>query len=419
MLKFTKFLVMLEKENRIILINKNVGSWIKISKESYQIIFQAIEKNLPKAQLLNAFKNNDDRQYFKQLLDVLKKRKILVPKNDSEDTNVEDISIDFTNRCNLNCIHCMAEANEDKGKKELDTSKYKLLIDKILSVSPDSITISGGEPMVRSDFNELCNYIRVSYTGNLSLMTNGTLISEENVDLLVRNFNNISISLDGIDEESSSILRGNEAFTRAMNGIQLLKKRGFSKISASMVETKINVHLIPKFIEMCKRMNVYPMIRAFAAVGRGEKSKEQLLIRPDYCPDANLLEEYLSAPIENFETHSISGVCSSSINSFYIDAYGNIFPCAPLSSPEYLYDNINNIANFKNYINKREYKKTSGYLTFSSDFPENNEMCSSCEVNTFCWRCIFQHNQKRLNDSNFKTWCNLQKKELDTIWYEE
>ena len=32
--KFTRFLVLLRKDNRVILINRNNGSWIKISNES-------------------------------------------------------------------------------------------------------------------------------------------------------------------------------------------------------------------------------------------------------------------------------------------------------------------------------------------------------------------------------------------------
>lgn len=418
MFKLTKYLVKLEHERRIILINKNIGSWIKMSLESYHIIREAIDRKLTREQLLDAFEDDEDRQYFKQLLCLLEQRAIILLDKNSEEVDIEDISIDFTNRCNLNCIHCMAEANREEEQEELNTVEYKILIDKVLSVHPGGIIISGGEPMVRADFMELCDYIRRTYEGNLSLMTNGTLIDEKNVKLLVKHFDHISISLDGIDEESSSILRGSGVFERAMKGICLLKNNGFTNIADSIVETKLNEHLIPQFIELCKKMDIQPMVRAFAAMGRGEKVKSKLLVRTDYCPDLNLLDEYLSVPVEAFESHSISGVCSSAINSFYIDAYGNIYPCAPLNSPEYFYGNIKNISDFKNYIEKKEYESTSGYRAFSALFPEKDEICSACEVNTFCWHCIFQHSQKKMNDPNFEMWCKMQKKELSSIWYE-
>ena len=91
-------------------------------------------------------------------------------------------------------------------------------------------------------------------------MTNGTLIKESNVHDLANIFNHISISLDGVDEKSTSMLRGKGVFTAAMNGIMLLKENGFKSISISMVETRTNKDIIPQFINMCHELEAIPMI---------------------------------------------------------------------------------------------------------------------------------------------------------------
>lgn len=416
--KFTRFLVILRKDNRVILINRNNGSWIKISNESYSIVKKAIELRFTKSKLLESFSVDEDKKYFNELLSLLFSYQILVSEDNFEETGTGEISIDFTNRCNLNCIHCMAEANDIFDRYEMDNLELKETIDKIVSVSPESITISGGEPMTRTDFFDLSYYLRNQYQGKMTLMTNGTLIKESNVHDLANIFNHISISLDGVDEKSTSMLRGKGVFTAAMNGIMLLKENGFKSISISMVETRINKHIIPQFINMCHELEAIPMIRAFAAAGRGEKVKDLLLVRTNYCPDINLAEEYINFTDYKEESPSISGVCSSTINSFYINAYGDIYPCAPLCDKKYLYGNIKDIKDFYKYIFEYEYKSSAGFSEFYKCFPENHSLCSSCDVHTFCWHCIFQQNQRIDNDPDFKTWCYLQRRELSSIWKE-
>ena len=84
--KFTRFLVILRKDNRVILINRNNGSWIKISNESYSIVKKAIELRFTKSKLLESFSVDEDKKYFNELLSLLFSYQILVSEDNFEET---------------------------------------------------------------------------------------------------------------------------------------------------------------------------------------------------------------------------------------------------------------------------------------------------------------------------------------------
>ncbi|MFR5450012.1 MAG: radical SAM protein [Roseburia hominis] len=56
-------------------------------------------------------------------------------------------------------------------------------------------------------------------------MTNATLLNEKNVNAIVNAVDNISISLDGANEETVSLIRGANVFKKVLEVIELLHKK--------------------------------------------------------------------------------------------------------------------------------------------------------------------------------------------------
>jgi len=57
-------------------------------------------------------------------------------------------------------------------------------------------------------------------------MTNATLINADNVRIIVNSVDSIDISLDGVDERTASIVRGEGVFGKVISSIKLLKRMG-------------------------------------------------------------------------------------------------------------------------------------------------------------------------------------------------
>ncbi|MEG2159481.1 MAG: radical SAM protein, partial [Clostridia bacterium] len=77
------------------------------------------------------------------------------------------------------------------------------------------------------------------------------LINENNIDLFKRYFDSVSISIDGVDEESCKIIRGSNVFNKILEKIQLLKSHDFNEISLSAVLPN-NYQLIEEFNKLNK-----------------------------------------------------------------------------------------------------------------------------------------------------------------------
>lgn len=127
---------------------------------------------------------------------------------------LHDVSFAISNRCNLKCKHCMVNADSCAENEFFTTEEIKQAFRKIIEAKPENITVTGGEPLVRKDFLEIITYLRENFDGTIGLMTNATLLNEKNVDVIVSCVNNISISLDGANEETVSLIRGQMYFRK-------------------------------------------------------------------------------------------------------------------------------------------------------------------------------------------------------------
>ena len=388
-------------DTRYVLLSKKTGDWAAVSRETKDVIDYAISEKIDIGTACSLFEDEEDYTYIMQILDALISKSIIVEEGDVETCPVEDVTIDFTNLCNLKCIHCLVAAQRTVRKMQLDEDSMKIIIDNVVSTKPESISISGGEPLVRDDFCDLIKYLRDRYSGELILMTNATLIDEDMADFLSQTFNHISVSLDGVNEETCSAIRGQGTFSKAINGIKLLQNAGFDNISASMVETAINTSLVPDFYELCDQLRVRPTIQVFSPIGRGKDNQEILSIN-----HVEIQSENADATSnESEKRYESAGVCTALINSYFVDYKGDVYPCTTLAEKEFCYGNIFHIDNFKGFILDEEFKKTDGFKSFERLSPYSTERCRDCIVRFYCWHCASLHRQDRINDDYCRSMC--------------
>ncbi len=109
-------------------------------------------------------------------------------------------------RCNLSCTYC----NEfDSFSKPVPTAEMLHRIDRLAALGTAIITISGGEPLLHPDLDELIRRIR--HDGVLAgLITNGYLLTPERIARLNRaGLDHLQISIDNVspDEVSKKSLK--------------------------------------------------------------------------------------------------------------------------------------------------------------------------------------------------------------------
>ena len=122
-----------------------------------------------------------------------------------------------TSQCNLECLHCYS-ANSGCGK-ELTTQGIKSTIDILVDNRVDHITISGGEPFLRSDIFEILKYS--SLKTKTGIVCNGTLIDRSVAIALSKiNISRLMISVDGIGVIHDK-MRGKNTYTKTATRKQI------------------------------------------------------------------------------------------------------------------------------------------------------------------------------------------------------
>ena len=104
-------------------------------------------------------------------------------------------------RCNLSCAYC----NEyDKVSDPVPTAEMLRRIEKLASLGTGIITISGGEPLLHPDLDEIIRAIR-SHGAIATIITNGYLLTPERIHRLNRaGLEHLQISIDNVNPDEVS-----------------------------------------------------------------------------------------------------------------------------------------------------------------------------------------------------------------------
>ena len=407
--KLSVFCHVLTRGDEALVCHTGNGMNIKIPLVCWEVVDKYLRHYTP-YEICEAA-DEEDKSYFRDIFEWLIEKKLIVQENDEK---LETVDMVITNRCNLQCTHCCASAETAAGDDPLSTEEWLEIIDKVLEANPKEITITGGEPMLREDFWIITSYIRERYQGKIGLMTNGLLITSQNVKRLISTYHSISISLDGYDEETCSKIRGKGVFDKVLNVVQLLKSSGFpsKKISLSMVETAVTYGETDKFTKICSELGVNCMIRHFSPIGRGAENSN--LLKVDIIEKSREeVENIKSIMSKQNVLRPMCQNCRAGRTRLFINHRGDIFPCMLLDKNEYCLGNAR-CTDDLNAFTKRG-GKCMGIHRFHNVFAAKNNKCSECDVSAFCIYCLAEF-ERIMENENFEVYCEQRKEILSYIW---
>lgn len=138
--------------------------------------------------------------------------------------------IELTQKCNLNCLHCFADANMSRNQ-ELNLTQVKQICEKMEQLGMVYANLSGGEPLLNKDFFPIVQYM-LDTPFETCILTNGLLWNYNLIKKLSDLDNGkkltIQISLDGMYKVMHR-QRGmsKKQFQKIINVISLFRQFGF------------------------------------------------------------------------------------------------------------------------------------------------------------------------------------------------
>jgi SynChlorMet cassette radical SAM/SPASM protein ScmE len=155
----------------------------------------------------------------------------------------------LTSICNLRCTFCCHFSSASDVRHELPKTEWLNFFEELGECCVMNVTISGGEPFLRKDLPGLIMGI-VHNRMRFSIISNGTLISEENAAFLASTgrCDKVQVSIDGSNPGPHDSCRGDGNFLKAIEGIKRLRKY---KVPVT-VRVTINRHNINDLEEIAR-----------------------------------------------------------------------------------------------------------------------------------------------------------------------
>jgi MoaA/NifB/PqqE/SkfB family radical SAM enzyme len=155
-----------------------------------------------------------------------------------------------THKCNLACSYC-TQKEPDVFSDELPTAETLRLLRRIRKES-DSIVITGGEPTLRADIEEITEVARFQHKfRSLLLITNGTLLDRK--AKILNAVTGLVVSLDALRSDPTNPLSKPAALPKVMENLQFAKERLGSprRITISTVIEEWNIGEVERLLDWC------------------------------------------------------------------------------------------------------------------------------------------------------------------------
>lgn len=154
---------------------------------------------------------------------------------------LDTVLLKVASRCNLDCSYCYVYHMGDEGWRGqpkqmsdsvLDQVASRLAAQLALQLKPFSVVMHGGEPLLlgASRLDRFCGVLReaLPHPCGIHIQTNGVLLSDAIIDVLVRYNVGVSISIDGpqsVHDRFRVNHRGKGSYERVRAGIARLNAR--------------------------------------------------------------------------------------------------------------------------------------------------------------------------------------------------
>ncbi|AYN87547.1 GTP 3',8-cyclase MoaA [Commensalibacter melissae] len=168
---------------------------------------------------------------------------------------IDYLRISVTDRCNLRCSYCIP-----KGFNDFETPDHWLTFDELMRVvrafvrlGTKRFRLTGGEPLVRKNLTDLVHRIKkIDEVEDLSITTNGTLLTSHAKSLFEAGLDRLNISLDSLNRKNIEDITGLDCLEQVMEGLRTAKQLGFHKIKINMVVLPDkNMAEIERMLEFC------------------------------------------------------------------------------------------------------------------------------------------------------------------------
>ncbi|HLP45488.1 MAG TPA: radical SAM protein [Candidatus Kapabacteria bacterium] len=246
-------------------------------------------------------------------------------------------TVNITGVCNLECKYCYFQPRK---YDHMTIANFKKVVEILKSQKLFFLTISGGEPFLHPQINDILKYAHDEFE-YATVLSNGTNIKKENVDCMKeiikkKGFFPMQVSLDAIDPDTNNKTRG--LASKVIKNLEILSEAGVS-LTIAIVVTSQNIEQVVKTVIASKHLTNHFHIMPFKLVPFLELEDRYLRSQqPDMQKIWQLLQDArdkhkleITLPIDDCDTtkYSATGApCVAGFTQVVIDPDLDVRACS-------------------------------------------------------------------------------------------
>ena len=198
---------------------------------------------------------------------------------DSNGRHIHKLRLQITDACNFRCFYCMPVQAKFLPHPSLLSSNEILHICKhLVSCGIDDIRVSGGEPLLRADFDEIITGLSRLALKRLGLTTNGYRLGQKVDFLKASRCRHINVSLDTLNASKFQEITKFSNFERVCRAILQAKERGLYVKTNTVIMRGINDGEIFDFIEFSAKYGIEVRFLELMKIGCAKDDHEHHFI---------------------------------------------------------------------------------------------------------------------------------------------
>jgi MoaA/NifB/PqqE/SkfB family radical SAM enzyme len=227
--------------------------------------------------------------------------------NTPQSPSLKHLWLELTRRCNLQCVHCYANAGPDQPLSEgLTTVDWLQLLESARDQGCASVQFIGGEPLLYPDLDILLLRARSLGYDEIEVFTNGTRITSTWVQLFTKLRIRLALSFYATSSEGHEAVTGSRgSYHRTLRGINLAVASGLH-VRVGIIQVKQTDKEIEQVKEILTSLGVTDVkVDRVRSIGRADGNIS-------FLQPVNQLAE-------------LCGACSD--GKLCITTSGNAYPC--------------------------------------------------------------------------------------------
>jgi len=295
--------------------------------------------------------------------------------------------VDLTSRCNASCTGCFIA---DNSTSDLSLESIKFILDKLATEPIINITFTGGEIFMRSDIIDILQYAIQKDFWRITLFTNGTLITDDQIRFLCNHkdyIQTIQMSVFSSDSKiNDSIMGIDNSIEKITTVSRKLKDSGIHIIFAiNILEANMNDYekTIADLHDFCSEFKT-GVSRIVCNCQHTHSSEISHFYSQVLHKSQNLLRSEKKRIQESYKNMALLSdqiFCNGIYTTINIDSTGNLRPCTA-------FRNITVGSIFESGSIFEITQKNNALQNLKNLRKDSLAKCLSCAYKNYCSLCI-------------------------------